>query len=69
MSAVESLIRQMPKADLHVHLDGSLRPQTLLELADQHGVALPAKTEAELFEHVFKDKYLSLEDYSSVSIR
>src|SRR5690606_13055925 len=33
-----------PKADLHVHLDGSLRLKTILELAEQHGVELPATT-------------------------
>jgi len=32
----------LPKAELHVHLDGSLRPSTLLELAADLGLALPA---------------------------
>jgi adenosine deaminase len=32
----------LPKADLHVHLDGSLRPSTMLELAADRGVPLPA---------------------------
>ena len=29
----KDLIRRMPKPELHVHLDGSLRPTTLVELA------------------------------------
>lgn len=32
----------LPKTDLHVHLDGSLRLQTILELAQEQGVELPA---------------------------
>lgn len=42
----------IPLCDLHRHLDGSLRIQTILELADQHGIALPAHTVEELRPHV-----------------
>ena len=35
-------LRALPKAELHVHLDGSLRPSTMLELAAPLGVSLPA---------------------------
>ncbi len=35
--------QQLPKSDLHVHLDGSLRLQTILELAAEQGVELPAR--------------------------
>ena len=39
-----SLFQQLPKTDLHVHLDGSLRIETILGLADEDGIELPAKT-------------------------
>ncbi len=38
-----SFFERLPKTDLHVHLDGSLRLQTILELAEQDGIELPAK--------------------------
>ncbi len=34
-------VRLLPKAHLHLHFTGSMRPGTLLELADHHGVHLP----------------------------
>jgi adenosine deaminase len=34
-------VRLLPKAHLHLHFTGSMRPGTLLELADSHGVRLP----------------------------
>lgn len=38
----KEFIRQMPKVELHVHLEGSIQPATLLELARRNGVTLPA---------------------------
>lgn len=38
------LIQKLPKTDLHVHLDGSLRLETILELAREQHVTLPAST-------------------------
>jgi adenosine deaminase len=37
-----AFLLQLPKADLHCHLDGSLRPETLLELGGAAGTRLPA---------------------------
>jgi adenosine deaminase len=41
--AMRSFLRALPRAELHVHLDGSLRPETLLALAREQGVSLPAE--------------------------
>ena len=51
------LIRDLPKADLHVHLDGSLRLASLIELAQAQKIELPSYTEDGLKELVFKDRY------------
>lgn len=42
------LIYKLPKTELHCHLDGSLRIKTIMELAEQQNITLPAKTEQEL---------------------
>lgn len=58
-----AFIAELPKTDLHVHLDGSLRLSTLIELAREHHVELPSHTEGGLRETVFKDRYASLGEY------
>ena len=57
------VIRRLPKTDLHVHLDGSLRLGTLIDLARRRGVALPSYTEAGLRELVFRPSYVNLGEY------
>ena len=57
------LINRIPKTDLHVHLDGSLRLQTLIEFAKKENVELPSATVEGLNELVFKDNYANLEEY------
>jgi adenosine deaminase len=41
-------IADLPKVSLHDHLDGGLRPETIVDLADQAGIALPAADAVEL---------------------
>ena len=53
----------IPKSDLHLHLDGSLRLKTLIELARECKLKLPSNTEAGLRKLVFKDTYKDLPDY------
>ena len=56
-------IRAIPKSDLHLHLDGSLRIKTLIELAKEQNVELPSYTEDGLREIVFKERYDNLGEY------
>jgi adenosine deaminase len=59
----DALLAALPKTDLHCHLDGSLRVETLIDLARKHGVKLPSETPEGLRELVFKDTYRDLPDY------
>lgn len=45
---IEQYLQAVPKAELHVHLEGSIQPATLLTLAQRNGVDLPVHTVAEL---------------------
>ena len=59
----EPLLRALPKTDLHVHLDGSLREQSLIELAREAGVELPSQSVEGLNALVFKPEYADLREY------
>jgi len=52
MSEYSLIEPTLPLCDLHRHLDGSIRLQTILELAEQHGVALPGHDLQSLRPHV-----------------
>ena len=68
MTTIEEFIAQMPKVELHVHLEGSVRPVTLLKLAQRHQVALPADTIEGLREwYSFRDFNHFIEIYMAIS--
>ena len=56
-------IKELPKTDLHIHLDGSMRLNTLIELAKNKNMELPSYSEEGLRELVFKEGYKNLPDY------
>lgn len=59
----EAFIKEMPKSDLHLHLDGSLRLTTLIEMAKKNNIKMPSYTEEGLRELVFKSSYANLGEY------
>lgn len=66
--ALEGYLRAAPKAELHVHLEGSTQPATLFDLAQRNGVALPVRDEAELREwFAFRDFHHFIEVYVAIT--
>ena len=64
MRLTEEIFRRLPKADLHCHLDGSLRVDTILDLAGKQNVELPRKNRDQLEQIIRVDRTTaSLEDY------
>ena len=50
MTTDADFIRGLPKAELHLHIEGSLEPEQMFEFARRNGVSLPFKTVEEVRE-------------------
>ncbi|MCP4424289.1 MAG: adenosine deaminase [Chloroflexi bacterium] len=65
--SLETFIRRMPKVELHVHLEGSIRPETLLILAERNNVSIPAQSVEELRDwYQFTDFAHFIEIYKAI---
>jgi adenosine deaminase len=61
---VTAFLRGIPKAELHVHIEGTLEPELAFQLAKKHGIALPyASVEALRAAYSFSDLQSFLDIY------
>jgi adenine deaminase len=59
-----ALLQRMPKAELHIHIEGSLEPELIFALAQRNGLSLPyANVEALRSAYAFKDLQSFLDIY------
>lgn len=62
--ALQSFVRRLPKAELHVHLEGTLEPELALAMADRNGLAPPfPSVEAARAAYRFEDLRSFLDVY------
>ena len=67
---VETALRQMPKAELHLHLEGAVDVGTFAELAAEHGLELPPHDEvADLYQYDSLADFLLVYSLVCLSIR
>jgi adenosine deaminase len=67
-SKIERYVTAVPKVELHVHLEGSIQPTTLLTLAQRNGVPLPVQTAEEMQRwFTFRDFNHFIEIYFAIS--
>ncbi len=61
---MEKLIKGIPKAELHLHIEGSLEPELMFELAERNGVELPYSSVEEVRQaYQFSDLQSFLDIY------
>ncbi len=64
-TALRAWVRALPKVEHHLHLEGSVRPRTLLELAPD-GASLPLRREGDGWRYVYRDFLSFLEAFRQV---
>lgn len=57
---IDTALEQLPKVELHCHVEGTMRPQTVVELARKHGVALPTQDVTQLYSYSSLDTFLEV---------
>nr|XP_020443337.1 adenosine deaminase [Monopterus albus] len=59
----EQIVFDKPKVELHVHLDGAIRVQTILDVAKRRNITLPADTASEMAQHIVVHQPATLTEF------
>jgi len=60
VTTLDEALERLPKVELHCHIEGTMRPATVLELARKNGVALPTTDLDELYRYDSLDGFLTV---------
>src|SRR5580700_4174252 len=63
MNNVETLIKHLPKCELHIHIEGSLEPELMFALAARNGIRLPYAS-VEALRHAYR--FRNLQDFLDI---
>jgi adenosine deaminase len=57
---VATALDRLPKVELHCHVEGTMRPGTVVELATKNGIPLPSADPTELYRYTSLDTFLEV---------
>jgi adenosine deaminase len=60
LSPLDRALEALPKVELHCHVEGTMRPRTVVELAKRNGVPLPTEDPTELYRYTSLDTFLEV---------
>lgn len=60
MTELAAALRALPKVELHCHVEGTMRPQTVAELARKNGVPIPAGDVRDLYRYGSLNEFLTI---------
>jgi adenosine deaminase len=60
MALSQSSVRALPKVELHCHIEGTMRPSTVIDLADTAGIDLPVDDPTEVFDYANLTEFLDV---------
>ncbi|XP_010773783.1 adenosine deaminase-like [Notothenia coriiceps] len=63
MAQCQEVVFNKPKVELHVHLDGAIRVQTILDVAKRRGIHLPANTKEEMTQIIILEEPATLTEF------